>query len=293
MLTLNLIGCGRLGRSLARLWHRQACFHIGDILTRGSDSAEQATACIGAGRPVPSLSAMQPAGLWLIATPDDRIADSAAVLADSGLLRAGDTVFHCSGALPSSILAPVTRCGAQIASIHPLMSFADPESGTSDFAGTWCGIEGGEAATKRLGAAFEAIGGRLFPLDPAAKTLYHSATVMACNNLVALLEAALQLFEQAGVPRPTALKIIAPIVRGTVDNVLRMGTTEALTGPVARGDHQTVARQVAALETTEQSELYRHLGRICLALAEQKAEATKEDLARIRQLLKEDRGSIS
>ena len=74
-----------------------------------------------------------------------------------------------------------------------------------------------------------------FPLDPAGKTLYHGATVMACNNLVALLEAALQLYEQAGVPRPTALEIIAPIVRGTVDNVLRMGTTEAPTGPVARG----------------------------------------------------------
>ncbi len=125
----------------------------------------------------------------------------------------------------------------------------------------------------------------MFMLDPANKTLYHSATVMVCNNLVALLEAGLQLFEQAGVPRGQALQITAPIIRGTLDNVLRMGTRGALTGPIARGDATTVARQLEALGDSEQAGIYRLLGRICVALAEQKGEAGAEQLARIDRLL--------
>jgi len=290
MLTLNLIGCGRLGRTLAHLWARTQHFHIGDILTRSPDSAAQAVAFIGAGQPLEALSAMHPADLWLLATPDDQLADSARQLEACGYLRRNDIVFHCSGALPADILRPLTGTGAHIASVHPVKSFAAPETAVTSFPGTWCGMEGEKPAVDLLRPAFEAIGGRVFMLDPAGKTLYHSANVMVCNNLVALLEAGLQLFEQAGVPREMALQITEPIVRGTLDNVFGMGTKAALTGPIARGDYATVAHQLEVLEDSEHIEIYRLLGRICVTLAADKGSADSADLDRIAQLLQSANG---
>ena len=140
--TLNIIGAGKLGRSLGRLWQQSGSFVIGSVMNRSRDSAEQACSFIGAGRPCTEISALQPATTWLIATPDDHIASTCEHLAGSGLLAPGSVVFHCSGALPAAMLAPASTGGASIASIHPIRSFALPIRELQDFAGTWCGAEG-------------------------------------------------------------------------------------------------------------------------------------------------------
>ena len=287
MKTLNLIGCGAVGRTLGRLFHRENALQVQDILTRSLDSARDAAAFIGAGRAVAELGAMRPADLWLIAAGDDGIAGCAAALAASGLVRPGAIVCHLSGALPSTVLAPVAGQGGLVASVHPVKSFADPLDSAGSFTGTWCGIEGEAAALDCLSEAFRAIGGQVFSLDARFKTIYHTGSVLVCNYLTALIEVGVRAYQKGGLPRETALGVMEPLVRGTVENIFRSGTVQALTGPIARGDCAVVARQLEALDEWdgETALIYRALGRVAVELSRERGGASDSDLARILEKL--------
>ncbi|QOL50886.1 Rossmann-like and DUF2520 domain-containing protein [Massilia litorea] len=245
--TLNIVGAGHVGRTLGRLFHEHGVFAVQDVLTRSQASAADAVAFIGAGRALAQVAPLRPASVWMLAVGDDQIAPTCAALAAAGLLN-GATVFHCSGAKASGELQAASQAGAQVASIHPVRSFADPDSVAAHFAGTWCGVEGDADALACLSPAFEAIGARLVAIDAAAKTVYHAASVFASNYLVTVLDAALRAYAAAGVPPHIARELAQPLASETLANVFRLGAPAALSGPVARGDMATVARQQAALQ---------------------------------------------
>lgn len=289
MKTLNIIGCGRVGRTLASLWREKRVFVIQDVLSGTPHGTRSATAFVGAGRATNWLEEMQPAEVWMLTPPDDKIVHSCENLARSGLLRHGDIVFHCSGALSSGELRSAAAAGAMVASVHPLKSFADAQDAIRAFPGTWCAAEGDRAALDVLQPAFERIGARISEIDPQFKTLYHAASVMVCNYLVALLETGLRTYGKSGLARDTALAMMEPLVRETVDNVFKLGTVKALTGPIARGDHVVVTRQLEALTAWDArvAALYKELGGAALQLAQAQGEADAEALDRLRVLLDE------
>ena len=241
--TLNLIGGGRVARVLARLFASSAVLTVQDVLTRSQASADEAVGFIGAGRAAAALAQMRPAAVWMLAVSDDQIASVCGQLAAVHDLS-GAVVFHCSGAQSSAALA---GSGGANASIHPVRSFADPALVAARFNGTFCGIEGDPVALALLQPAFEAIGAHCVAIDPAAKTVYHAASVFASNYLVTVLDAALRAFQAAGIPDAVARQLAGPLARETLDNVLRLGPEAALTGPIARGDVATVQRQQVAL----------------------------------------------
>lgn len=290
MTTLNIIGCGRVGRTLARLWAQSGAFVVQDVQNSHAASAAAAVAFIGAGHPAASLDDMRPAAVWLLAPPDDSIAGCCEALAASGTLVPDDIVFHCSGALPSLELAPAAACGAAVASVHPLKSFADPAAAVTSFSDTYCAAEGDAAALAVLIPAFERIGARVSRIDPAAKTIYHAGSVIACNYLTALLEAGVRCYERAGYARDDAQRMMEPLARETLDNVFRLGTAQALTGPVARGDDKVVARQIEALAAWEPhiAALYKQLGAIAVELARAQGKADPAALAQIEHTLSDN-----
>ncbi|HYE38823.1 MAG TPA: DUF2520 domain-containing protein, partial [Ramlibacter sp.] len=113
---------------------------------------------------------------------------------------------------------------------------------------------------------------QLVRIDPAAKTLYHAASVFASNYLVTVIDAALSAYEAAGIDPAVARQLAAPLASEALDNVLRLGGPAALTGPVARGDLDTVARQQQALGhwSAPAGELYAALARATGVLARRK-----------------------
>jgi len=123
--TLNLIGAGRVGGALGRLWTRAGVFEIQDVLTQSLKSARAAGRAMNAGRAVAAMGEMRAADVWLLATPDDAIAGVCRALAGSGKLAQDNIVFHVSGATPSAELRPAKRHGARIASVHPIKTFTD------------------------------------------------------------------------------------------------------------------------------------------------------------------------
>jgi predicted short-subunit dehydrogenase-like oxidoreductase (DUF2520 family) len=287
MRKLTIVGAGRVGRTLGALWKRAGIFAIQDVLTKSAETARSAISFIGEGAPRVRIAEARAADVWMLTIPDDQIAECAAVMSKSDVLREGDIVFHCSGALSSVELAPAARCGAHVASVHPLKSFAEPAVAASNFSGTWCAAEGDAGALAVLEPAFSQVGARVIRIEAAAKLLYHAGSVIASNYLVALMEAALQCYEQAGMSRSQALALMTPLVRETLDNVLRRGTVDALTGPIARGDDALVARQLSALQQSDPglAMLYRRLGAVALRLAREKGEASRETLDMIEKLL--------
>jgi predicted short-subunit dehydrogenase-like oxidoreductase (DUF2520 family) len=268
---LNIVGAGHVGRVLGRLFHQHGVFAVQDVLTRSLASAQDAVAFIGAGRALVQAAELRPAQVWMLAVGDDQIAPACAALAARGLLN-GATVFHCSGAKASNELQAASQAGARVASVHPVRSFADAAAVAAAFDGTWCGVEGDMDALAVLSPACEAIGARLVNIDAAAKTVYHAASVFASNYLVTVLDAALRAYVAAGVPPEVARELARPLASETLANVFKLGAPGALSGPIARGDVATVARQHAALQDWDAptAALYEALVAATTALAERK-----------------------
>lgn len=266
--TLNMIGAGHVGRVLGRLFAATGSFEIQDVLTRSAVSAAGAIAFIGGGRGAGALDAMRAAEVWMLAVGDDQIAPVCAQLAASRDLR-GAIVFHCSGAKSSAELLDAEHAGACTASVHPVRSFADPDQVARSFPGTFCGVEGDARAVEKLNQALIAIGARPVPIAAAAKTVYHAASVFASNYLVTVLDAALRAYQAAGIPEELARELARPLAMETLDNLFRIGPEAALSGPIARGDFATVARQQAAVESWDgpTGQLYRALAEATASLA--------------------------
>jgi predicted short-subunit dehydrogenase-like oxidoreductase (DUF2520 family) len=189
------------------------------------------------------------AELVLLCVPDGAIAEVAATL------EPGPWVAHVSGATPLAALAPHDRR----LSVHPLQTFTRSR-GPEQLDGAWAAVTGETEAALATGRWLaETLGLRPFELADSARTLYHAGAVFASNYVVTLQRAASRLFESAGAP-PEALE---PLLRGTIENGFE------LTGPIARGDWETVAAHRAAIHEhrPELDHLYETLAGATLALA--------------------------
>jgi len=232
---LSIVGAGRCGRTLGLL-ARRAGWRIGAVTCRTARHAREAAAFIGAGRP---STTPEGSGLTLIAVPDGEIEGVARALR----MPRGGVAVHTCASLGAEALRPLRPAG----SLHALRSFADPAGAAASFEGTACAVDGDAAAMRLLGRFVRAIGGTPLRVKAGRKALYHAGAVFASNYVVAAMEAALRLFEEAGVRRSEALDALASLAEGTLANVRAVGIPAALTGPIERGDVGTVRRQVRAI----------------------------------------------
>ena len=158
----------------------------------------------------------------------------------------GQIVVHSSGALSALVLQAAARAGASVASVHPVMSFATrvPVS----LQGVPFGVEAEAAGRRILNAIVRRAGGRPFAVTAASKALYHAIGVLSSPLLVSHLVAAHEAAALAGFTPQQAKRLIEPIVRATVDNFFLRGPGRSFSGPIARGDVQTIRLHLQALE---------------------------------------------
>jgi predicted short-subunit dehydrogenase-like oxidoreductase (DUF2520 family) len=247
--TLNVIGCGRVGQTLAALLHQHGVCEVQDLYSRTPTSAAQAAAFVGAGQVVASLAAMRPADVWLLSVPDGQIAEVAAQLAAAqGPAMQGVVVWHNSGFWSSQTLDALHVVGATTASVHPVLSFATPASAVAQFAGTLCGMEGQVEALAVLRPWVVAIGGQGFEIVSDKKPLYHAAAVFCSNFTVVLQAVAQEAWRASGVSADLLVPLTQALLQSSVNNVLHMGPQQALTGPAARGDTAVVKLQTEVVQ---------------------------------------------
>lgn len=240
----------------------------------------------GAAAALPVGQVVARAELVILAVPDGAVAGLCASLS----WREGQAAVHACGALGLDVLDAAAQRGALCAVMHPLQSFTS-QSRSDAFAGVAVGIEADSPALHaRLDQLATRLGARPFSLRGVSRPAYHAAAVLASNYVVALHAAAARAFELAGLPKEHARTALAPLTRGTADNLARLPLHEALTGPVSRGDIQTVEQHLRALsEDAALAELYRSLARELLRLPLVLSDATQREL---QALLRDDRGDV-
>lgn len=278
--TLNIIGAGRVGQTLGRLFHTHACFKINGIVNKRLEQAEKAVNFIDAGTAYSTLDDLPASDVYMITTPDAEITPIAQALSQS-LPNKQTIVFHCSGALPSTTLSPLPN----IASIHPLMTFATTESSIDHLTGVYCALEGNSTACEILQGAFSTIGSTVFSIPTEKKAMYHAASTMACNYLITLIDIAADMYKECGLTKDQAFSMMQPTLQKTIDNVFAMGPAKALTGPIARGDAETIQIHLDAIQNPSVKNLYSLLGEKTVSLSTQKGDATSTNLGKIKHIL--------
>nr|WP_035237118.1 Rossmann-like and DUF2520 domain-containing protein [Desulfobacter vibrioformis] len=266
----SVIGCGRVGIALATFLFKKEYVPAG-FFSRSRTSAQAARAAAGCGTVFDTAADCARAGdIVFITTPDNIIASLCGDLVQQNALGPKTMVFHLSGAHSSGILTQAKQAGAVVGSIHPLQSFAPYEPGqASPFEGINISVEGDPDAVSQGKDIAAALGALAFAIPTESKTLYHASAVVASNYLVTLVRFALALLMETGLREDVAFEILSPLIQGTLFNIGSRGCTRALTGPVVRGDHETVFRHLADIDEKipEFSSLYRLLGAHTLDIA--------------------------
>jgi len=282
---IAIIGCGKVGTSLAFFLSQAGC-RIAGLFSKTRASAERTARLVGGPDPADSSwAAAQPADVVLITTPDDVIAGACRLIADHDGFAKNATVLHCSGALPSTILSSAKDAGAFIGSMHPLQSFAAARTDLNPFEGINMAVEGDSQAVTLAATLATEIGAQVHTIRTEGKTLYHAAAVAASNYLVTILDLALKMLAAAGIDSADGFTILKPLIEGTLNNIEKIGIPEALTGPISRGDLDTVSAHIEHImaQVPELKALYCRLGIDTAGIARAKASI---DDARVEDFLK-------
>lgn len=204
--------------------------------------------------------------ILVLAVPDDAIHDVANQVARLGPAPSGCVALHLSGALSTDILTPLHTAGFTVGSLHPLQTVADPWSGAERLRGCAYAIAGEPGALTVARGLVAALDGRPLVIPPTLRPLYHAAAVFASNYVLAAAAAVARTLAEAGIAEADAVAAALPLMRGTMDNLEQLGLGAALTGPVARGDLDTVRLHLSRLSARERR-LYSALGLETVQLA--------------------------
>lgn len=268
-LTVNIIGAGKLGKTIGCLLVKSKLIKIGAVCNTTFISSHNAIKFIGDGTYSPDIAHLPPADITFITTPDDKIANVCKELHRNQFITAGKIVLHCSGSLTSEVLNSLKEKHCFVASAHPMHSFAEPEVSIKEYEGTYCALEGDEQAILKLKPLFDAIGSNSYQINKDKKSLYHAAGVFASNYLITLSQQALSCMHEAGVEDDMALDIILNIMKGSLFNLENMRSSKnALTGPLKRGDISTVKKHLNSFQDVNQKKLYSVLGQATLDLTD-------------------------
>lgn len=212
---------------------------------------------------------LREAEVVLIATPDEAIPAVAARLSGEEAIGPDHAVFHVSGWLDCHAMEALESSTAALGSFHPLQAIASPASAPERLRGAFVGIEGDPRAVEVGKRMAHDLGLVPVEIPPGAKTGYHAGATIVASYTVALMGLATRVVERAGIPPELAGRLYVPLLGGVTANLAEVGPVDALTGPIMRGDVETVAAHLAVLAEEERA-LYRALGRFSLELARMK-----------------------
>jgi predicted short-subunit dehydrogenase-like oxidoreductase (DUF2520 family) len=238
-----VVGAGRVGTALAAALRRSG--HRIVAVSAVSAASLDRVAAILPGTPVrPPQDVVAGADLVLLTVPDDALPGLVSGLAATGTELAGRLLMHASGRHGLAVLEPATRRGALPLALHPVMTFTGRPDDVDRLAGVSFGVTTPEPLRPVAEVLVMEMGGEPVFIAEEDRDLYHAALAGAANHLVTQVLQAGDLLALAGVAQPS--RMLGPLLGAALDNALRLGDA-ALTGPVARGDAETVASHLAAL----------------------------------------------
>lgn len=246
MTRVGVIGAGRVGAVLAAAL-RGAGHEICSVAGESAASLTRVETLLP-GVPVRKPTAVaRGCDLLLLTVPDDMLGNVVAMLAASGALHPRQYVVHTSGKHGVSVLEPAARIGAKVLAMHPAMTFTGTDLDLDRLPGCVFGVTAG-AGTRSLAESLVAdLGGSVAWVEEDRRTLYHAGLAHGANHLVTLVAQALDLLRASGADDPAAT--LRPLLTAALDNALHYGDA-ALTGPIVRGDVETVRSHVTDIAAT-------------------------------------------
>lgn len=243
MTTFSIIGAGKVGTALAAALVRKGLSlkYLADLRLA---QARRARKMIGQGRVTTNnILAARSARIIFLCVPDDFIPVVVKELQE--LDWQGKYVFHTSGAFTSELLQPLSAKGARVASFHPAQTFAGNSPDPDLFHGIYIGLEGQEEAIKLGQRLASKLGAQTLLLSARDKPIYHLALCISSNFLVVLLNEVRELLQACGLEEEAILEILTPLLHKTLQNVKKLGIEPSLTGPVVRGDLETIRKHLS------------------------------------------------
>jgi predicted short-subunit dehydrogenase-like oxidoreductase (DUF2520 family) len=242
-LRVGVVGAGRVGAVLGAAL-RTSGHEVVAVAAESAVSRDRAATLL------PGVPLHQPTDvaracdLLLLTVPDDVLGNVVSVLAASGALHEGQLVAHTSGRHGLAVLAPATSPGARLLALHPAMTFTGTPVDLPRLGGCTYGVTVADAEREVAARLVTDLGGQVTWIPEERRGLYHAGLVHGSNHLVTLVSEALGLLSVAGVDDPVTT--LRPLLEAALDNTLALGDA-ALTGPVVRGDVDTVRTHVAEL----------------------------------------------
>ncbi|MCD6426554.1 MAG: DUF2520 domain-containing protein [Caldisericaceae bacterium] len=272
-----IIGAGHVGTTLSIIFEN-AGFEV-FIASRSMKSAKKAASISGA--KACSVKECGGSDIVFLTVPDSEITNAAKNIEQ--FVTEKQVIVHTSGALSSEIL---NFLPSHVASLHPLKSFADPVIAASSIKETLFTFEGDKTAETVLEEIVKKIKGKFVKIKPQNKILYHLAAVLAANYTVSLADISVNILKEIGFRENDAKSAIVNLLKGVLENMENKGTVSALTGPIERGDADTVKKHLTAIKDPILKNIYIFLGFATLSIAEQKG-LNKRKIDDIRKVLNE------
>ncbi|MBL7180052.1 MAG: Rossmann-like and DUF2520 domain-containing protein [Pseudomonadota bacterium] len=282
-----IVGCGKVGKALGKFL-TAAGYRAAGFAGRSLSSAREAADIARSGHCSDApWEVTRNADIVFITTPDGAIKDTCDSISRNNGFAGNVIVLHCSGALPSTILSAAKVHGAYTGSMHPLQSFASADYDFNPFRGIIVTVEGDNEAVLAAKEIASDLSATAVTLLTEAKTLYHASAVVASNYLVTLLDLAFRLINAAGIAGQDAFNVLKPLIDGTLANIEKVGIPKALTGPIVRGDVETVEKHLKEIgsKNPELLALYKTLGFHTIAIAKAKGTISESAAAQLKKIL--------
>src|SRR6266704_4646915 len=280
--TLGFIGAGRVGTGLASGFAR-AGVNVVAIASRKIASAQKLAKRVRGARACAPQEVADRADIVFLTVPDDAIEGLASTLS----WRKGAACVHCSGAAELDVLKKAVADGALAGGFHPLHMFGEAGEPPGALAGCTIALAGPDALVEKLERLARALDAKPLRLPEGGRALYHAAANFSGAFVIALVRETIALWGKLGIAEAAALAALLPLLRGTVDNVERLGAAGGLGSAVARGDVGTIRRHLDALAESapDSLELYRILSLRTIPLALAKGTLKPETAKEITALL--------
>ena len=245
MTRIGVVGAGRVGAVLAAAL-REAGHEIAAVAGESHASRTRIETLLPGVRVDKPTAVSRACDLLLLTVPDDMLSNVVTMLAASGAIREGQYVVHTSGKHGLAVLKPAADAGAHVLAMHPAMTFTGTHVDLARLAGCVYGVTANPDTDDLAAKLVADLRGRLLRVEEDRRALYHSGLAHGANHLVTLVSQAMDLLRDSGADDPAAT--LRPLLTAALDNALEYGSA-ALTGPIVRGDVETVRahlRNIAA-----------------------------------------------
>lgn len=276
---IGFIGAGKVGFSMGK-YLKDKGINVTGYYSRNENSSLEASLFTNTNQYKELKNLVEESDTIVISTPDDKILKVWNKIKNLSIKN--KFICHLSGSLSSNIFSNISHYGAYGYSIHPIFPISDKYNSYKSLKNAFITIEGDRKYINEVKLFIESLGNKTKVLEKSDKTLYHLASVISSNLIIGLINISLNYLKEYGFTEKEAINALYPLIKENIEGINNKGVINSLTGPVERGDFNTINRHLLNIKE-EDKDIYISLSNKILSLALEKNK--DRDYGKIREIL--------